>query len=232
MTLSSNVTNSASALKSLADFRGHFLVERLIDRREDAAIHQLLDHVLRFDIELLGKIPNRQSFGQRDLAEFARRFDFRLRPHEGRVELPFGLAFIALAAIHPGVAAGCAAGVAVTECGRTPGRCPAGEPGTWQCPRFGKSGRPRVLAAVRLALADAGPLDDLRAVAEAGLAAAILLPQPFLDDLLHRLPFFVRRFHLGRRRRFAFRWRSHNRTDVRFGFDELNAARRRSLDRR
>ena len=64
----------------LRDVLRHLFVERLVDSREYTSVHQLLDHVLRFDVELFRQILYGQAFSQRHLAIFARRFRLRLRP--------------------------------------------------------------------------------------------------------------------------------------------------------
>ena len=79
----------------------HFLVERLIDRGEYAPIHQSFLHVFREDPELFGKILYGDTFGKRDLPEFARGFRLRLRSNKRRFELLLCLTLVALCAIHP-----------------------------------------------------------------------------------------------------------------------------------
>ena len=60
-----------------------FRVEGLVDGREDAAIHQLLDDEVGLHVELFGKLLDRDAFGNRDVAiDGWRRGEFaaRLRP--------------------------------------------------------------------------------------------------------------------------------------------------------
>ena len=79
---------------------GHFPVERLIDRCENAAIHQFSLEVFCENAQFFGEIFDRQTFRQCDFAEFARRFRFGLRPDIWRFQLLFRLTFVALRTIH------------------------------------------------------------------------------------------------------------------------------------
>ena len=58
------------------------------------------------NIELFGQILNGQTFGQCDLAEFARSLRLGLRPDEWRVEFLFGLPLVPLLAISVAVVPG------------------------------------------------------------------------------------------------------------------------------
>ena len=52
---------------------GELGIERLVDGREDIAVDQLLDHHAGFDVQLLGKLLDRDAFGDGDLARDGRR---------------------------------------------------------------------------------------------------------------------------------------------------------------
>src|SRR5262249_12517078 len=78
----------------------HFLVERLIDCRQYAAVHQLSLQVFSENAQLFGEILYSKTFRQCDFAEFARRFRLRLRPDIGRFQFLFSLPLVTLRAIH------------------------------------------------------------------------------------------------------------------------------------
>ena len=59
------------------DHRGGLVVQRAVDRHHQPPIHQLLEDVLRFDVELRGEVGDRHTFGQRDGARDGRRRDRR-----------------------------------------------------------------------------------------------------------------------------------------------------------
>ena len=76
MTLSSNVTNSASALKSLQiSFAISLSRDWLIVAKTPRSISFLIMS-FDLDVELFGQVSDSDAFGQRDLAEFPRGFDF------------------------------------------------------------------------------------------------------------------------------------------------------------
>ena len=82
------------------DHRCGLVVERAVDRHHQPAIHQLLEDVLRLDVELGGEIGDSHAFGERN------------RPRDGRrrrlARLPaHGLAATLIAPLPP--AAGCPA---------------------------------------------------------------------------------------------------------------------------
>ena len=78
------VRNGRSGSAELArNVGGEFRVESLVDGREDAAIHQLLDDEVGLHVELFGKLLDRDAFGNGDVAIDGRRrgeFAARLQP--------------------------------------------------------------------------------------------------------------------------------------------------------
>ena len=70
-------------------FGGQFRIERLVDGGEDSLVHQLLDHQARLDVELFGKLLDRDAFGDGDLAVDGR----RARLHWRRVRPQYPLFF-------------------------------------------------------------------------------------------------------------------------------------------
>ena len=89
----------ACRVEVFADLLCHILVERLVDARENTSIHQLLDHVLGFDVELFSQILNGHAFSECNVAVFSRFLDFGLRPYGRRPKSLFGLPFVPLRAI-------------------------------------------------------------------------------------------------------------------------------------
>ena len=63
---SSKLRISTSAPKSRAMIVRGLRVERRVDGHHHAAIHELLQHVLGLDLELVGEVLDRHAFGQRD----------------------------------------------------------------------------------------------------------------------------------------------------------------------
>ena len=62
-------------------------IERRVDRQHHPAIHELLEHVLDLDLELVGQILHAHAFGERDeLGDGRRRFD--LRRHRRTIVAP------------------------------------------------------------------------------------------------------------------------------------------------
>ena len=57
-------------IELLANLCRHFPIEGMVLRCEDAALHQFLDHVGHFDVELFGEFTDSDAFGQGHLAEF------------------------------------------------------------------------------------------------------------------------------------------------------------------
>src|SRR5262249_13794251 len=82
------------------NFLRHFLVERLVDCRQYAAIHQLSLQVLRKDAQLFSEIFYCEAFRQCHFAVLTWGFRLGLRPHVRRFESLFSLSLIPLRSIH------------------------------------------------------------------------------------------------------------------------------------
>src|SRR5437867_6423103 len=184
------------------DLLGHFFVERQVDGRENAAVHQFSLEVFCENAQFFGEIFNRQTFRQCDFAEFARRFRFGLRPDIWRFQLLFRLAFVALRTIHAFVYGP----ALLNHRRRWHRRSPGAIPRTRSCRGArrrraaleSRCGRMSWLSLWRTHRPLTGAIRRSALARRRRWRQPMLLPEPLLHDLLHGLSLFMRRLDSGR----------------------------------
>src|SRR5437867_5377687 len=227
------------------DLLGHFFVERLVDGCENAAVHQFSLEVFCENAQFFGEIFNRQTFRQCDFAEFAWRFRFGLRPDIRRFQLLFRLAFVALRTIHAFVYRRAALLNHRRRRHRwSPGAIPrtCSCRGAWRCRAALESrcGRMSRLSLWRTHRPLTGAIKRSPLARRRRWRQPMLLPEPLLHDLLHRLSLLMRRLDSGRYGRTNSCWRGNDSATARRGlycrrgwrlYLRRNNGRRRSYGR-
>src|SRR5213593_2617177 len=206
------------------DLLRHFLVERLVDCRQDAAVHQFSLEILCENTQFFRQILYRKTFGQSHFAKFTRRFRFRLWPDVRRFKLFFSLAFVALCTINALVHR--RAALLGRRRRRHRGSARARPHtrscrGAWRCSSAleSRGGRMSWLSLWRTHRSLAGPIKRPSLAGRWRWGQTMLLAEPLLHNLLHGLPLFMRRLDSGRYGRTNSCWRWNDSPAARRGLD-------------